>query len=89
MPSTIEIDVSSRSDAIALMERLASQHSYLMQFAPRRWLVHAECPGSHGELLPSALAAIEDWLAAREVEGVQVRVDGEAYLRVGRGSKPV
>lgn len=78
MPTTIEIDVEGRWDAVALMERLTPYHAYLVQCAPERWLVHAHCPGRHGERLPSALAAIEDSLAARHVEHAAVRVDGRA-----------
>ena len=79
MPATIEIDVQGRWDAVALLRRLDPYHSYLIQFAPQRWLVHAECPGCHGEPLPCALAAVEEALDARHVEGAAVRVDGRPY----------
>jgi hypothetical protein len=79
MPTTIEIDVEGRWDAIALMRRLDPYHSYLVQYAPEHWLVHAECPGSHGEPLPSALAAIDESLAARQLAGAAVRVGGRPY----------
>jgi hypothetical protein len=79
MPTTIEIDVQGRWDAIALMQRLDPYRPYLVHFAPERWLVRAECPGCHGERLPSALAAIEESLAARRVERAAVRVDGRPY----------
>ena len=79
MPATIEIDVHGRWDAIALMRRLDPYHSYLVQLAPERWVVHAGCPGYHGEQLPGALAAIEESLAARHVEGAAVRINGERY----------
>jgi len=79
MRATIEIDVEGRWDAVALMERLDSYHPYLIQFAPQRWLVHAQCPGCHNEQLPSALAAIEESLAARHVDRAEVRVDGRPY----------
>lgn len=79
MPATIEIDVEGRWDAVALMQRLDPYRPYLIQFAPERWLVHAQCPGCHGERLPSALAAIDDSLAARHVERAEVRVDGRPY----------
>jgi hypothetical protein len=83
MPATIEVDVEGRWDAVALMQRLDPYHPYLIQFAPERWSVHAQCPGCHGERLPSALAAIEDSLAARHVERAEVRVDGRPYGRAG------
>jgi hypothetical protein len=79
MPATIEIDVRGRWDAVALMRRLDHYHSYLVQYEPERWQVHAECPGSRGERLPSALAAIEQSLAVCQVEGAAVRVDGRPH----------
>jgi hypothetical protein len=67
------------------MRRLDPYHSYLVQYEPERWQVHAECPGCHGEQLPSALAAIEQALAARHVEAAAVRVDGRlTHLPAGR-----
>jgi hypothetical protein len=79
VPATIEIDVQDRWDAVALMRRLGPYHSYLVQFAPERWLVHAECPGCHGEPLLRALADVEAALAARQAEGTAVRIDGRPY----------
>lgn len=79
MPASIEIDVCGRWDAVALLQRLIPYHPYLVQFAPERWLVHAEAPGCHGERLPRALATIEESLAARHVEGAAVRVNGRPY----------
>lgn len=76
MPAAIEIDVRDRWDALALMQRLNPYHSYLIQLAPERWLVHAEAPGCHGEPLPSALAAVQESLAARHLEDAAVRVAG-------------
>lgn len=81
MPATIEIDVQSRWDAIALMRRLDPYHSFLIQLAPEQWLVHAEAPGCHGEPLPTALAAIEESLGARHVSSAAVRIDGQPCLR--------
>lgn len=79
MPATIEIDVHGRWDAVALLQRLNPYHPYLIQFEPERWLVHAEAPGCHGEPLPSALAAIDESLAARHLEDAAVRIDGRPY----------
>lgn len=86
MPATIEIDVRGRWDAVALLQRLNPYHPYLIQFTPERWLVHAEAPGCHGERLPSALAAIEESLAARHVDGAAVRINGRPY-RASTGAK--
>ena len=81
MPITIDIGVHGRWDAVALMQRLGPYHSYLVQFRPEEWLVHAEVPGCHGEPLGDALAAIEDSLAVRHIEGAAVRIDGQDYRR--------
>ncbi len=81
MPATIEVDIEGRWDAVALMQRLDAYHPYLIQPAPDHWLVRAQCPGCHGERLPSALVAIDDSLAARHVGRAEVRVDGRPYRR--------
>ncbi len=96
MPTAIDIDVHDRWDAVAVMRRLVPYHSYLVQFAPEHWLVHAEAPGCHGEPLPVALDAIEESLAARQIESAAVRIDGQQYdprapwrghASTGRGGK--
>jgi|1186.fasta_scaffold291919_2 hypothetical protein len=79
MPAGIEIEVQARWDAVALMRRLDPFHSYLVQLAPEHWVVHAGWPGCHGEGLASALAAIDESLADRHLEGAAVRVDGRPY----------
>jgi hypothetical protein len=84
--ATIEIDVCERLDAVALMQRLNPYHPCLIKFAPERWLVHAEAPGCHGEGLPSALAAVDESLAARHLENATVRVNGRPY-RPPRGAR--
>jgi hypothetical protein len=76
MPAMIEIDVHGRWEAVALMRRLDPFRSYLIQLAPDRWLVRAEA--HRGESLRTALAAIDESLAARRVTGASVRVDGES-----------
>lgn len=72
--ATVEIDVRGRWDALALSRRLAAYHAYLVQVGRERWLVHAEAPGSHGELLDDALRAVDEWRSARGVEEAPVRV---------------
>lgn len=86
MSATIEIDVRGRWDAVALMRRLDPYHSYLIQCAPEHWVVHARCPGCHGERVDSALAAIEDSLGAHRIEGAAVRVDGQP-VRLAAGGR--
>lgn len=91
MPASteIEIEVESRWDAVALMHRLDPYHAYLIQHAPTHWVVHAGCPGYHGEQLPSALVEIEQLLDSRQVEGAAVRIGGRPHTRLsGRRSRP-
>jgi hypothetical protein len=63
--ATLEVDVSGRWDALALSELLVPFHSFLVQHAPDRWVVHARSPGCHGEPLADALRTVEAWRVER------------------------
>jgi hypothetical protein len=76
--TTIEIEVRGRWDALALSELLIPFHSFLVQHDQERWVVHARAPGFHGEPLPDALEAIEEWRADRSAHA-SCRVDGHLY----------
>jgi hypothetical protein len=71
--AAMEVDVCGRWDALALSELLVPFHSFLVQHATDRWVVHARTPGCHGETLLEALRAIEEWRAERGLE-VPIRV---------------
>jgi hypothetical protein len=73
--SAVEVDVDGRWDALALSEALIPFHSFLVQRAPERWVVHARAPGWHGEPLGEALRVIERWRADRRLEAA-VRIAG-------------
>ncbi len=73
--AAVEIDVRGRWDALALSEQLIPFRSFLVQLGAERWVVHARAPGSRGEPLAEALAAIEEWRAERRTDAA-VRVDG-------------
>jgi hypothetical protein len=77
--STVEIDVHGRWHALALSEALVSYHSFLVQLAEERWVVHARAPGCHGEPLEAALRVIDEWAEARELAGPSCRVGGRPY----------
>jgi hypothetical protein len=66
--AALEVDVSGRWDALALSELLVPFHSFLVQHAPDRWVVHARSPGCHGEPLADALRAVERWRAERGLD---------------------
>lgn len=75
--AVVEVRVGGRWDALALSELLVPFHSFLVQRAPDRWVVHARTPGRHGESLADALWAIEEWRAERSLE-VPIRVSPQA-----------
>lgn len=77
--STIEIEVQGRWDALALSEMLIPFHSFLVQLDSERWVVHARAPGGHGEPLPDALDAIDEWRAEQHPQAASCRVDGRPY----------
>jgi hypothetical protein len=78
--TTIEIEVQGRWDALALSELLIPFHSFLVQHDHERWVVHARAPGCHGEPLPEALEAVEDWRAERGPRtAASCRIDGRPY----------
>ena len=77
--ASLEIEVRSRWDALALSEMLIPYHSYLVQFDCRRWVVHARVPGCHGEPLDGALGKVKDWLADRSLGEASCLIDGQQY----------
>lgn len=78
-PTAIEIGVQGRWDALALSEILIPFHSFLVQHEQERWVVHARAPGSRGESLSDALAAIDDWHRGRHPSAAWCRVGGRPY----------
>jgi hypothetical protein len=74
----LEIEVQGRWDALALSELLIPFHPFLVQHDHDRWTVHARAPGCHGEPLPDALEAIDDWRADRH-PAASCRVGGRPY----------
>jgi hypothetical protein len=77
--TTIEIEVDGRWDALALSELLVPFHSFLVQLDHERWVVHARAPSNHGDPLPDALSAIDDWSADRDPRSAVCRVGGRRY----------
>ena len=82
MPTTLEIDVHDRWDAVQLLERLACFRPHLVQleFPDGRWLVRAQTPGAHGEGIVSALDTIDTWSREREIPSVGVCLSGTRGL---------
>jgi hypothetical protein len=74
MPSTLEIDVWSRWDAVTLLNRLAPCHAHVVQLGAggERWLVRAATPGMHGEDIVDALELIDEWSEERGLDSVYV-----------------
>jgi hypothetical protein len=82
MPTTLEIDVRGRWDAVELLGRLTGCHSHLIQLDlhGERWLVRARTPGEHGEGIVEVVAAIEEWQRERGIESVGVCIAGTPSL---------
>jgi hypothetical protein len=79
-PTTVEVEVHGRWDAVALSELLIPFHSFLVQHGQERWVVHARAPGCHGEQLSDALEAIEAWRAEQgSPRTASCRVGGRPY----------
>jgi hypothetical protein len=78
MPTTLEIDVYSRWDAVELLGRLSCYHSHLVQLdlPGGRWLVRARTPGEHGEGIVSALAVVDAWQQEHHLDSVGVCING-------------
>jgi len=72
----VEIEVRGRWDALALSEQLIPFHSFLVQYGPERWVVHARSPGCHGEPLEAALAVVDEWRRERAIEA-PLRIDDQ------------
>lgn len=81
--TAIEVDLDDRWDALALSEELTPFHSFLVQYAAQRWVVHARTPGCRGEDLADALTAIDDWIAEYGLEGVSCRIGGRPRQLTG------
>jgi hypothetical protein len=77
--TTIEVEVNGRWDAFALWEALIPFQCFLVQRDQERWVVNARAPGCHGEQLPDALEAIEDWRAEQGARLPSCRVGGRPY----------
>jgi hypothetical protein len=84
--AAFELSITGRWDARLLARRLASYHSFLVQYEPEGWVLHGRAPGSHGERLRDALSAIEHWMTERHLEDVSLKVDGR-QLRLPQRQK--
>ena len=82
----VEVEVRGRSDALTLCEMLVRFHSFLVQQASDRWVVHARAPGWRGEPLVDVLRAIDEWRGKRRGDPL-VRID-LAPQRKPRSSAP-
>lgn len=84
--ASVEIGVDDRRDALSLMEALIPFHSFLVQYARERWVVHARVPGCHGESLDDLLMAIEIWSPGSGVKAFTCFLDRPAAEAGGEGS---
>ena len=82
MPTTLEIDVHSRWDAVQLLGDLSCYHAHLVQleYPDGRWLVRVRTPGLNGEGIVDALGVVESWQQERGVADVGVCICGTLPL---------
>jgi hypothetical protein len=83
--TSIEIEVQTRWDALALLDLLIPYHSFLVQHNHDRWIVHARALGYHGRSLSDALEAIHEWRNNRGFRAVSCRIGGRRYELGERG----
>lgn len=79
LATSVEIEVRSRWDALALSESLIPYHSFLVQFERQRWVVHVCVPGRRDEPFDEVLGKIKEWLVDRQLEDVSCRIDGQPF----------
>lgn len=66
----IAIETESRWDAMELLRRLRTHHSYLVQLGETRWKVCVRPERDVDGILPEVLTAVEEWATERHVESV-------------------
>jgi hypothetical protein len=81
MPTTIEVEVQGRANAVRLLERLCFCRAYLVQHGRERWVVHAQIPDPQVKTLEDTLAAIEELSRGGHLDATSIRIDGLAYGR--------
>jgi hypothetical protein len=68
------IEVTHRECALALMNNLQRQHSYLIQLAPERWLVRAHCEADG--MLAALISRIDEWRRDHPVAEITIYHSG-------------
>jgi hypothetical protein len=79
---TARVRVPSRSDALDLAARLGSYRWYLIAPDEEHWEVVIEYAGSRSELPAELRGRLDDWLAARSLPSVDVKL-GQSELELG------
>jgi hypothetical protein len=79
---TARVLVPSRSDALDLAARLGSYRWYLIAPDEEHWEVVIEYAGSRSELPAELRGRLDDWLAARSLPSVDVKL-GQSELELG------
>jgi hypothetical protein len=75
--AAVEINLHERTDALVLMATLIPFNSFLVQQAPRHWVVHARAPGRRDESIDDLLATIERWASRRGLGELRCSLDGQ------------
>jgi len=83
--ATMRIDAESRYDALDLLRRLSSHHTYLVQLGERHWSVCVRPDGNAETLAGEVLRTAREWALARGVES-ELRVANRRYTLGARAS---
>jgi hypothetical protein len=81
---TLQIETTSRWDALALVQKLPRYRWYLVEPDRRRWDVRLPLDESVTSLPADLRHAVRLWLRERHLESASIRIDGRTF-EVGRG----
>jgi hypothetical protein len=84
---TLQIETSSRWDALALADKLPRHRWYLVEPTAERWDVCLPVDDPAGGLPPDVRAAVEQWLCERGLEAATIHA-GERTYALGASTSP-
>ena len=80
---TLQIETSSRWDALALVDKLPRHQWYLVEPTAERWDVCLQVEDPAGGLPVDVRAAIEVWLRERRLDAATIHEGGRTYAVTG------
>jgi hypothetical protein len=80
---TLQIETSSRWDALALVDKLPRHHWYLVEPSADRWDVCLPVDDPARGLPADVRAAIELWLRERRLDAAKIHAGARTYAVTG------